>query len=207
MKTREGTYDDAIVKEMKVYDPLFDGYEQGLVLDVGANIGAFAARAVSMFHASRVIAYEPDVDNFRLLEANTNEFSNVHCIRKAVVDQGYHTFLYVNDGMNKAIHSTVEYRGRDCYEVAAMPLKKALKMYEPELMKIDIEGGEYDFTCLKKLPSFVRGIAVELHLSRKQWREQSAPSLYKKLKRQFPNVKTTPTFGEKNWTTMFIGLR
>lgn len=45
-------------------------FEPEIVVDAGANIGLFAIHAGRLFPASRIVCYEPDPDNFSLLERN-----------------------------------------------------------------------------------------------------------------------------------------
>ncbi|MDG0815789.1 FkbM family methyltransferase [Bdellovibrio svalbardensis] len=58
----------------------------GVFVDVGANIGWHTISMASYLSEGQVIAFEPDVANFRLLEENTkkNDFSNVICAEKAL---------------------------------------------------------------------------------------------------------------------------
>jgi FkbM family methyltransferase len=209
IKTRAGTYDDAIVKEMKVYDPLFAGNKKKrrVVLDVGGNIGAFAVRACRIHEAHLVYSYEPDPENYKLLCENTRNYKVV-TFNKAVTNFDAHfTELYINSGMNKATHSIICTRGRNSIIVDAISLRKVLKLSRATHVKIDIEGYEYEFELLRSLPLHVQAVAVELHLNRKKWREQDAPELIASLTDQFPDVQNKPVVGPKNWTTMFIGTR
>ena len=64
---------------------------------------------------------------------------------------------------------------------------------------MDCEGSEYDL-IKEPLPDFVKKITMEIHLTKKYWRQGMA----QKLIAFFNNWKTfkEPKIGEKNWTTI-----
>ena len=78
------------VLELREYNP--PGYEIGAadtVVDVGANIGAFALLAAGLARRGRVVAVEPVAENFALLQRNLarNRAANVAAVRAAVLDR------------------------------------------------------------------------------------------------------------------------
>lgn len=144
-----------------------------VVLDVGANIGTFAKRAA--LAGARVISYEPDPDNFELLQLNTTGL-DVVARRAAVVGTGAQseaTFYRANHPDWPMMHSTQARRGRtDTITVAAACFATVVAALQPTVVKIDIEGGEYELLDdLVPWPSSVRELAVEFHYGRKRWRE------------------------------------
>lgn len=78
----------------------------GVFLDIGANIGYYAVVASSLVgDQGRVVAYEPDRDNFHLLQENlaVNGITNVCSVQAAVADYNGSTDLYLC-GHNKGDH-------------------------------------------------------------------------------------------------------
>lgn len=199
---REGTLDEYVVKEQKTYAPLFGLVKDQVVMDIGGNIGAFAYFATK-YGASQVISFEPDPENIQMFKKQAIPHSTL--VKGAIAAKSGTAALYLNSGKNKGMHSLQEISGRECIEVKTYAFEKALQRYEPTILKIDIEGGEYDldFTCI---PDTVEAIAIELHLNHGNNREQ-AIQLIKQLKKQFPVVLKKPSVTEKNWTTLFIGRR
>ena len=64
-------------------------------------------------------------------------------------------------------------------------LSELVETYEPTLLKIDVEGTEYELLeSLATLPRCVRGIAIELHFDTRDWRRRLAPCLLALLERQ-----------------------
>jgi FkbM family methyltransferase len=55
------------------------------ILDVGAHVGAFTLLAAETWPGARVIACEPDAENFRLLEEHVRGRPGVEAVRAAVV--------------------------------------------------------------------------------------------------------------------------
>jgi len=58
-------------------------------LDIGANIGYFSALALEVLEGGRIIALEPDPENFRFLKQTiaANRARNVICVNKAAADR------------------------------------------------------------------------------------------------------------------------
>ena len=171
---RPDTLDEYIFKEVRGYRGL-ELDAKDIVLDIGANIGAFVCMALEA-GVSRVVAYEPDVDNFKLLQMNTKETGRAAAakLNRAAVVVGSETTVnfYKNLGKNKGSHSTVPYRGREVVTVPAMPLKGALAE-RPTKIKIDCEGAEYSLLNGTKLPASVKAIAIEWHLQKREQPEMA----------------------------------
>jgi len=115
------------------------------VVDVGANIGFYSlllARYVGP--AGRVLAFEPDPENFSMLKRNieANGYSNINPINKAVGAVSTKDYLYLSD-----IH-TGDHRTYPCDRRRTIPVEVvALDDFLPreqrvDLIKIDIQGFE-----------------------------------------------------------------
>lgn len=204
---RPGTSDEYVIGERRQYLRLSPA-PGDLLLDVGGNIGAVAWAFAS--EGCPVVTVEPEPDNFRLLRTNTQPCGTlVTALRAAVVeDDAPHVTLYLNQGTNCGAHSLMVQRGRVPLQVPAVPLRRLLDTYRPTLLKIDIEGGEYQLApTLAALPAQVRGIAMELHLTRKAWRGHEAPRLVAALEAQGFTAMKLPHIGAKNWHTVGVWLR
>lgn len=201
---RPGTCDDLIAREQKQYLAL-DPRPGDTLLDIGANIGAVAALFADL--AVTVHAFEPEPSNFRLLKRNAGDRAALYqaaVVGDAVV--GERRDLFVNEGKNKGLHSLIATRGRSVRRVDVISFQNAVTIAEPTLVKIDIEGGEYDLP-LGQLPATVRGIAVELHLTRRAWRAVFAPAVVAAIETQGFVAVRPPRIGPKNWATLGVWLR
>ena len=150
-RTRPETTDAKVIDEVikrNVYEHKKFGFhvaECPVWLDLGANIGTFSCLASSK--GSRVIAFEPEPDNFELLEHNVAlNKSNVTCLQKGVVAGPTGTLdLYVCKGSyNKYRHTIFKKRGREAIQIQVENIQKVLEKYKPNGVKIDIEGAEID---------------------------------------------------------------
>ena len=205
--TRPNTLDEYIFKEIKSSYSCLDIQEGDIVLDIGANIGAFSKHAMEK-GAFRVYAYEPEPGNYELLVINTHPDSlstgGGHILRfqRAVVgtDQT-EVELYINSKKNKGLHMTREVRGRDSISVEAENFSDIIDKLTPNKIKIDVEGAEYGFMPIE-FPDFVDRIVLELHFQyNKEWRPLAIKMHENMLKQGFSVIKE-PQFKGKNWTTL-----
>lgn len=143
-----------------------------MILDVGANIGAFSLYICGALFEScpKIYAIEPEKMNFALLEINSklNGFQDsIQCFNVAISDYNGEGFLdthadfdaythmkYLNHSSDQAVKTkTIE---RFCSEQ---------KVDMVDLMKMDVEGSE--FVIFRKNIEFiarrVKSILIEVH--------------------------------------------
>lgn len=141
------------VRTHEVYEPLETHVVASHVgpgdvaLDLGAHIGYYTllmARLVGP--TGHVFAFEPDPDNFALLERNValNGYSTVTCVNAAVADREGRVTLYrstTNPGDHR-IYSSEE--DRDTVDVRCLRLDDHLRSRAPrvDFVKMDIQGAE-----------------------------------------------------------------
>jgi FkbM family methyltransferase len=115
-----------------------------LVIDAGANIGASVCWFARAFPNSHIVAFEPDPENFALLQRNT-EGLDVELHQVAVgghdgavrlVDPGEGAWGYRTEPDANGEVPLVS--------IARVVAEKAASGFTPLLAKIDIEGGEAD---------------------------------------------------------------
>ncbi|MBI3566068.1 MAG: FkbM family methyltransferase [Elusimicrobia bacterium] len=139
------------------FDPLYsivgeEDYERAegfalkpgmVVVDLGANLGVFAARAAKRVGPEgRVVAVEPHPDNFARLKGNAerNGLKNLDCVNAAAGDHEGEVALFVHErGIN---HSLVRGSGKSLpvrlTTVDALVKEKGLARVD--FLKVDIEG-------------------------------------------------------------------
>lgn len=198
LELREGTYDAEIVKEIKSAYGWLDVKDK-LVLDIGACFGA--ATVLFLENGARhVVAVEPHPDNVRMLKRNTRRFKDqVTVLSGAVAPKDGMAKLFVNAGINTGGHSLHVSRGREAINVHTFDFYKLLAGFRPAVLKVDCEGAEYDFLT-KPLPSYVKQISMEIHLNRKEWRQEKAPKLISLFSAW--RVVKEPRITESNWHTI-----
>lgn len=128
-----------------------------VVIDIGANIGFYSMQFASLSGRSgKVYAFEPDRDNFKVLERNIelNSYVNVIAERMAVSNQSGVLKLYQSDmniGMHRCYGSVL--CSQDYQVVPCVSLDEYFEEgFKVDLIKIDIEGFEaYAFNGMKRI--------------------------------------------------------
>lgn len=146
---RQGTEDEAIWRSV------YDRNEYGLrdqwrasVIDVGAHIGAFSRFAVDVLKAYQVVAVEPDVSNFQLLQANVWTTPDVEVLNAAVAGRDG-LLAYPRGNAQPSNTGGCRYdpeSPRTGPGVATVTLAGLVQKcrHRPILVKLDCEGAEYD---------------------------------------------------------------
>lgn len=170
---RPNTCDNTMINEcMKNYAKIpLD--ENSIVLDLGANVGGFGKMALDK-KVKKLICLEPDLFNFEVLEFNLNQHlsddTEVQLFNSAVSssDDSIGTFL-IKDNHNapcagKLCENDKILSSQKSQEVNLINFDKLVADEQPTVIKIDIEGGEYDI--MRKhtlLPDSVKFMSLELH--------------------------------------------
>ena len=196
MEIRPDSYDYEIMREQpRAYGELVPFITDSVVLDIGAHVGFFARWVVS-HNPQMIYSYEPEPNNFAQLTKHLEGYSVAKGFGVAVANESGTVSFYPNRKKNSGSGSRYISRGRgEPISVNAISFKKALSV-EPRVVKIDIEGGEYDLD-FGLLPDSVEVLATELHFGRKKWREIEAPALITKIQEK-GFVTTNPTVKMKH---------
>jgi FkbM family methyltransferase len=111
------------------------------ILDCGANIGLSVIYLKRLFPDAEIIAFEPDEQNFRLLEQNVRTFGYSDVVLKKEAVWVEDTILkFVSDG---SMSSKIETGSNaQTVDVSASRLKGYLNR-KVDFLKIDIEGAEF----------------------------------------------------------------
>ncbi len=168
VKVRPATADMATIDQFLLgpYMPSSSGTPPSSVVDCGANVGLASRYLKQAFPEAKVIAIEPDQENFKLLSANLNGLPECHPVLAAVWPVDGFVELE-RDGLRHSAFRTKATNG-STGSVEALSIPAIMKRFGLEsigLLKIDIEGAEQelfsapDLTWLEK----VDRIAIELH--------------------------------------------
>ena len=114
------------------------------ILDCGANIGLAAVWFAQVCPEARILAIEPEAQNYRLLEQNCAPYPNIRTLRAAVWNQSCDLYL---SGIHSRVDSyqyTEEVNGAsdsvNAYDLSTIMRGQAIDMID--VLKIDIEGAE-----------------------------------------------------------------
>lgn len=165
---REDTSDEFVVRE--VFSGEYNKLQlqsNDVVVDFGLNIGMFTIFALNK-GVAQVHAFEPDKENFSLacdnVALNIATSFRYFLHNKAVVGNNDATREFsINSKKNKGAHSLVAKRGRSFVTVECVNINDVFESVKPTVVKMDIEGGEYECLPAVKDWSGIREFIMEFH--------------------------------------------
>lgn len=167
---RDNESDKAIFFQV-FYEKQYDLYgiefpEARKIIDGGANIGCASVYFSIRFPQAKILAIEPEKNNFSLLTKNVEPYKNINCIQAGIWDKNENLSITNPEGGaaefmfdNKAGHDDM---------IKGMTIQSLLDLQqwnEVDILKLDIEGAEKevfaatDLSWLKK----VKLLIIELH--------------------------------------------
>ncbi len=147
------------------------GTRHGLIIDAGGYIGLTSILFARRFPGSKIVCIEPSSDNYGLAVKNCAPYANIEVMHRAVAarpgpipmhDRGTGPWGYTAVGSSADRPRMVPYETVDAITINEILERKGKAGVD--LVKIDIEGAEYDL--LKDRPDWVAKadvIVVELH--------------------------------------------
>lgn len=172
---RDDSQSDAVVvREIwceNVYE-VFDGdlTDTGIVVDLGANIGAFSLYAAAL-GAKKVIAVEPEPHNIEMLVKNVgaNRHNVPDCefiFENRGISDGKFTKAYINDNHGDSVVNFQKTMETDQQQISLISLDQLFRFHGLEyidVLKIDIEGleGNVILAASEQTLKFCRYITVE----------------------------------------------
>ena len=147
-------------------------FEPKFIVDCGGNIGLASVFFKIKYPQAKIVALEPESSNYELLQRNVRPYSDVFPLKKGVWNKSTRLIIKDDTADNWAFQLDELPEGQSPPEgasvVDAVSVQSILDEYGTEwidILKIDIEGGEYDVfqtnteTWLRK----TRVIVIEFH--------------------------------------------
>jgi len=162
-----------------------------VVVDIGAYVGTYSITC-ARFPVKKVIAYEPTATSFKVMELTP--LPNLENVNAAILStQEKETTLFISNGIG-VTNSIVPSKAKIVRKtVKAVNYIEAVK--NATVVKIDIEGGEYDLPILQ--PN-VRAFIIDFHPIGKDW-IQKAEKIIQELKSAGFKTVIEPKW-ENGWT-------
>lgn len=190
-KVRTGTFDARIVREIweaKQYTrlPEFVPQEGDFIVDIGAHIGVFSILAAK--YGAEVLAFEPSPENFKILnknislnevlfDENINKRSGtVYPMLKAIIGKPETYYFYKSeDETNTGGGFITTLKNRKNIEGVLIDTNSLEDIFKAharkcDLLKIDVEGAEYDilYDAPKEIFKNIEKIVLEWHGTHEQ---------------------------------------
>ena len=154
--------DSMIVHIAKIFEGEYEipfNHPNPKIIDVGANVGGFSLWAKYRWPGASIDAYEPVLDNFKLLEKNARSVKSITCHKQAVAKtSGTRKIYYGKHNPGEcSFHKGHEQtdNGEDVQTIAAS------KLPECDIMKIDTEGAEVEI--VENLVNWPKIFLIEYH--------------------------------------------
>jgi FkbM family methyltransferase len=139
--------------------------EPARILDLGANIGLFGAFAVTRWPKAQILAYEPDPANADSAERTigANGLVDRWTLVRAAAGSRDGEVRFAS-GLNVGSHIVDDEQDVDSATIA-VPLRDVLsQVASSDLVKMDIEGGEWAILCDRRFAEHPpRAIVLEYH--------------------------------------------
>lgn len=137
------------------------------IIDLGANIGLSVLYLKSKYPGARIIAVEPDKENFDLLVKNVAGLADVHCVNKAIWHSSRTLGLFDTGGgaYSYLVKEECDEEKAVIRSVSINELLEEYKISSIDLLKIDIEGSEKELFAVnyKEWLPKVGCVVIELH--------------------------------------------
>jgi FkbM family methyltransferase len=158
-------FEEIIVNSEYFFEPL---RPPRIIVDAGANIGLTSVYFANKFPDARIIAIEPEEENFKMLKKNADHYSNIFPVQGALWREEV-VLNISNPGTGSWGYQTCEQRECDGVEgnVPGLTVDKLMEQYDCDyidILKIDIEGSEKEvFETSVSWIDRVGAIIIELH--------------------------------------------
>jgi FkbM family methyltransferase len=131
------------------------------ILDLGGNIGMFGTFALGRWNVRRMTSYEPDPDNAALLAATIADNHAMDCwsMRRAAVSNAAGAMSFLPGRLADSRRALADESGIEVEMVDLFSID-----HRVDLLKMDIEGGEWAILCDPRLPELrARILVMEWH--------------------------------------------
>lgn len=123
-----------------------NGYKPSVIVDLGANVGYSSIWFHKFFPESRIIALEPESENFKFLSKNIEPFKRITAIKKAIWYQDEDLFIKNPEALSWSFE-TSKFPKNGSIRIEGISINTLMNQFDLQkidLLKIDIEGAEFD---------------------------------------------------------------
>ena len=178
-----------IEKEYRLVEQVIEK-SNAAIIDIGAHIGLFSIYASFLNGDIKILAFEPDENNFSLMKENIslNHLKNVTMKSSAVAGKTGERILYV--GQDSHNHSLLKLPGvlkekkvyaTDMNKIFSKNLRE-MGVSNCDLVKMDCEGAEFEIlpSLSSEIFSSIGSFFIEYHKFQEEWREEDLSNILRK---------------------------
>jgi FkbM family methyltransferase len=169
---RDNGSDVIILREMFIHQDYRESaqhFSPNVIFDIGANVGLAGCYFASIFPNSEIYGFEPESGSYRVAEINYRNIRRGKLFKVALTSQNGEANILSSDigsgGQKLEIYDPSSNWKRE--KVKTCRLDDLIRMENlpiPDLLKIDVEGAEYDVLLgLGDISQKVKGIVMEVH--------------------------------------------
>ena len=140
------------------------------ILDLGAHIGLATLQFKTHWPEAAVYCFEPDPDNFRLLQLNTQGLAGVTLRQEAVGGQSGEAILYIRPTRHSA-SSLLPPGDRDAVEARPCRVRSLDEIITeigvPDFCKFDVEGSEFEIFAQSRFAADIRCLVGEIKVTKR----------------------------------------
>jgi FkbM family methyltransferase len=135
-----------------------------VIIDAGANVGMSAVYFALQYPAAKIVAIEPELTSFRILEKNARLFPQIIPIRAALWDRDGYVHLDDQGTGHWGMRVVDRVSGFAVRSIILPNLLREFGIDRVSLLKVDVEGAECEiFSNATDWIDRIDAICVELH--------------------------------------------
>ena len=139
-----------------------------IIIDIGAHIGSFSIRAARECPGAKIIAIEPEPSNYRQLVENLKRNHVKASTENVAITKTSGTLILHRNEKNRGATSGITDAPGERISARSITLPHLLrqkKIARIDLMKIDVEGMEYEIllSLEKKILESIQNLHLEYH--------------------------------------------